>query len=245
LFDTIPLLTWLLCAATLLVAYLVRGIAGFGSGLIAIPLLALFLPLSVVVPLVVLLDYVASASHGLKDRIEIQWRQILPLLPFSALGVLAGLYLFKTVDSVMLASALGVFILLYAVYTLVGRNNGGVASGLWAVPAGSLGGLVGTLFGTGGPFYVAYLKQRGLKKSQFRATFATVFLVDGAARLGGYLVSGFFSAEWILLSAMALPIMAIGLYIGGHIHTTISQRTFQIAVSGLLMVSGLSLLLSH
>ncbi len=245
MFDTIPLVTWLLCATTLLVAYFVRGIAGFGSGLIAIPLLALFLPLSVVVPLVVLLDYVASASHGLKDRVEIQWRQILPLLPFSALGVLAGLYLFKTVDSVMLASALGVFILLYAVYTLVGRNSGGVASGVWAVPAGSLGGLVGTLFGTGGPFYVAYLKQRGLQKSQFRATFATVFLVDGAARLGGYLASGFFSTDWLVLTAMALPIMAIGLYLGGHIHTNISQRTFQIAVSVLLMVSGLSLLFSH
>ncbi len=49
-------------------AYLVRGIAGFGSGLIAVPLLSLFFPVTQVVPLVVFLDYIGSASQGLKNR---------------------------------------------------------------------------------------------------------------------------------------------------------------------------------
>lgn len=237
------LLYWVFGAGVLAVAYFVRGVAGFGSGLIAIPLLALMLPLTIVVPLVVFLDYVASASHGLKDRAHIQWHQILPLLPFSALGVLTGLYLFKAVDTVMLAHALGVFVLLYALYTLVSKDSEGKASGLWAIPAGSLGGLVGTLFGTGGPFYVVYLKHRGLPKTQFRATFATVFLMDGAGRLAGYLAGGYFDRDWILLAAMSLPLMATGLYLGGHVHTNISQRSFQVAVSMLLVVSGTSLIL--
>jgi uncharacterized protein len=38
------------------VAYLVRGVAGFGSGLIAVPLLSLAAPVPAVVPLVVALD---------------------------------------------------------------------------------------------------------------------------------------------------------------------------------------------
>ena len=236
---------WVFGATVLAVAYLVRGIAGFGSGLIAIPLLALFLPLTLVVPLVVFLDYVASASHGLKDRAQIQWRQILPLLPFTALGVLSGLYLFKTVDAVMLAHALGIFVVLYAIYTLFLKDGTGQASTLWAVPAGAMGGLVGTLFGTGGPFYVLYLKHRGLPKTQFRATFATIFLMDGAGRLIGYLAGGYFDRDWILLAAMSLPIMAAGLYLGGQVHTGISQRNFQVAVSLLLMVSGASLMLRH
>ena len=245
MFDSIPLIYWVFGAATLLAAYFVRGVAGFGSGLIAIPLLALMLPLAVVVPLVVFLDYVASASHGLKDRAQIQWRQIWPLLPFSALGVLFGLYLFRTVDPVILARALGVFILLYALYSLLARDSDRGASTFWAIPAGSLGGLIGTLFGTGGPFYVAYLKHRGLPKTQFRATFATIFLLDGAGRLSGYLASGYFDRDWIVLAAVSLPMMALGLYFGGHIHTSISQRAFQIAVSLLLVASGISLLLRH
>ena len=43
--------------------------------------------------------------------------------------------------------------------------------------------LVGTLFGTGGPFYVIYLNLRGLDRSVFRATFAMNFLIDGGVRL--------------------------------------------------------------
>ena len=108
--------------------------------------LALALPLTLVVPLVVFLDYAASASHGLKDRALVQWRQILPLVPFSALGVAAGLYLFQVIDTVSLTNALGVFIIFYAVYTLLVRNGTARASSAWAVPAGSMGGLVGTLF---------------------------------------------------------------------------------------------------
>lgn len=245
MFDAISPTLWIFGLVTLLAAYFVRGIAGFGSGLIAIPLLALFLPLTIVVPLVVFLDYVASASHGLKDRASIQWRQIFPLLPFTAIGVLAGLYLFKTIDSVMLAHALGVFVLLYALYTLLIRSGEGQASVLWAGPAGALGGMVGTLFGTGGPFYVVYLKHRGLPKTQFRATFATIFLIDGAGRLAGYLLGGYFERDWLVLAALSLPVMGVGLYLGGQVHTSISQRAFQIAVSLLLMMSGVSLLLRH
>ncbi len=244
-FDSISAPYWLFGAFTLIVAYVVRGIAGFGSGLIAIPLLALILPLTVVVPLVVFLDYVASASHGLKDHAQIQWRQIFPLLPFTAAGVLTGLYLFKTVDSIMLAHGLGVFVLLYAMYTLFVNEGSTQVSRLWAMPAGALGGLVGTLFGTGGPFYVVYLKHRGLPKTQFRATFATVFLMGGAGRLTGYFSGGFFDRDWLVLAAFSLPVMAIGLYAGGHVHTNITQRTFQVAVSLLLVVSGISLLLRH
>ena len=141
-FDTVSLAFWLFGAATLALAYFVRGVAGFGSGLIAIPLLALVLPLTLVVPLVVFLDYVASASHGLKDRAQIQWHQIFPLLPFTALGVLTGLYLFQAIDSVLLAHALGVFVVLYALYSLLAKDGDKKASRLWAVPAGGFGGVL-------------------------------------------------------------------------------------------------------
>ncbi|MCB1802083.1 MAG: sulfite exporter TauE/SafE family protein [Gammaproteobacteria bacterium] len=234
-----------MAAAVLLIAYFVRGLAGFGSGLIAIPLLALHLPLTLVVPLVVFLDYLASASHGLSDRAQIRWREILPLLPFTAVGVVLGLYLFQTIDTLVLAHALGIFIIAYAVYTLLARDKETPVSRRWAAPAGFLGGLTGTLFGTGGPFYVLYLKHRALPKTQFRATFATIFLIDGAGRLSGYLGGGFFDRDWLQLAVFAVPLMAIGLFIGGRVHTGIDQRTFQVAVSVLLIISGISLLLRH
>ncbi|HSL51291.1 MAG TPA: TSUP family transporter, partial [Candidatus Deferrimicrobiaceae bacterium] len=50
-----------------LLAYWVRGMAGFGSGLIAVPLLTLMWPVTTVVPIVVALDYLGSASQGVKN----------------------------------------------------------------------------------------------------------------------------------------------------------------------------------
>lgn len=243
MFETLTSIQLLLAAGILVVAYVVRGITGFGSGLVAIPLLALMLPITIVVPMVGLLDYTASLSHGVNHRRAIQWREIAPLMPFTLLGVLSALYIFKTVDGELLKDILGSFILLYAVYSIIGRNPHGRLSRKWSLIGGGFGGLVGTLFGTGGPFYVIYLQLRGLDKTAFRATIATIFMLDGAARIVGYGVSGFYTADTITLVLVALPVMAISLYAGGHIHTNISQQSFKRAIGLALLGSGLALLI--
>lgn len=244
LLDALTPLQIFIAAAILAVAYLVRGLAGFGSGLIAVPLLTLLTPLSLglVVPTIVLLDYMASLSQGVKNRRDIRWREIIPMIPFSLIGVLIALLFMSRSDALLLTKALGVFIILFALYTLSGYTpHKGAARG-WGVLAGVSGGMIGTLFGTGGPFYVTYFKARGLEKGQFRATFAAIFLMDGAGRLTGYATSGYFTVKFLTLVATALPVMAVFLYIGGHIHTRISQATFQRAISMLLIVSGAALL---
>lgn len=239
--STVSIPVVLFAAAVLFCAYTVRGIAGFGSGLIAIPLLALSFPLTLVVPLVVLLDFVGSAGQGVRNRALVSWQDLLPLLPFTVLGVLAALYLMDTLDAVVLRRSLGVFVLVYALYQL-SPLPAVRTTRLSAVPYGALGGLVGTLFGTGGPFYVIYLSMRGLDKGALRASFATWFVIDGALRLGGYAAFGFLSADTLLKAAMALPIAVLGLMLGGRIHTNVSQQSFRRVISILLLVSGCGLL---
>jgi uncharacterized membrane protein YfcA len=234
--DTLPYV-----AVVIAIAYVVRGIAGFGSALIAVPLLALTQPITVVVPLVVLLDYLCSATQGIKNRQHIQWQELLPLLPFTFTGVISALYLFRHLDAASLAQALGIFIVIYAVYQLLPLKhlNG---SRLLAAPAGVLGGMVGTLFGTGGPFYVIYFTLRNLDKGAFRATFATNFLIDGSIRLVGYATAGFFLGDTLDLLAIAIPTALLGLYLGGQIHTNLPQVLFTRLVSVLLLGSGTALL---
>jgi len=241
--ESLSLLQLLLAVLFLIVAYFIRGIAGFGSGLIAIPLLAMMLPVTLVVPVIGLLDYLASMTHGTSNRHAIAWRDILPLLPFSFIGVAAALYLLKTTDALVLRKVLGGFVTVYGVYSLIYAGPSRQGTRWWAIPAGGFGGLVGTLFGTGGPFYVIYLRLRGLDMTAFRATVATIFFIDGGARIVGYFASGFYTRQTMLTFAMAIPIMLVALYAGGKVHTTISPRTFQRAIGLLLVVSGLSLLL--
>ncbi|WP_052761283.1 sulfite exporter TauE/SafE family protein [Sedimenticola thiotaurini] len=231
--------------ATLVVAiaYLIRGVAGFGSGLIAIPLLALILPLSVVVPVIALLDLLASVSHGFGNRRDIGWLEIFTLLPFSLLGIGIAIYLFKTVDPDLLSTGLALFIILYSLYNLVSENMPTDFSRLWAMPWGAAGGMINALFGTGGPFYVIYLKLRGLGKDELRATIATILLFDGIGRVAGYAMGDFFNETALILVAAGLPLAALALFVGGHIQTGMSQKAFQRAISALLLVSGIALLI--
>lgn len=243
MFESLSIWQLITGTAVIAIAYFVRGVAGFGSGLIAIPLLALSLPLTVIVPVIVILDYAASASQGVRNRQAIAWRDIWPLLPFSVIGVVLALYLFRKADAVALKQAIAVFIIVYAVYSLTVKSLSRSNSRFWAVPAGGLGGFFGTLFGTGGPFYVVYLQLRGLEKTAFRATFATIFLLDGASRIAGYLISGLITLDALMLIAVMLPVMAVSLYAGGHVHTNIGQDAFKRAISILLIASGVALLL--
>ena len=243
MFETLTHLQLLAGAAILALAYLVRGITGFASGLIAVPLLTLLLPLSIVVPLIVLLDYLASLSQGINNRKDIRWRETVSIIPFSLIGVAIAFFFLSQSDTLYLTKALGVFVILFALFTLSGYQPKAKSARGWGVLAGVSGGVIGTLFGTGGPFYATYFKARGLGKAAFRATFATIFLMDGAGRLLGYATAGFFTAEFLTLLLAALPIAGIFLYIGGHVHTKLTESDFDRAISVLLIVSGSVLLI--
>lgn len=225
----------------LFVAYLVRGISGFGSGLIAIPLLTLVHPLTLVVPLVVILDFLGSAAQGVNNRSSIAWKEILPLLPFTLIGCLSALYAFNSIDTHLLTQAMAVFILFFAIYQLLPLPDL-KGSRIWSAPVGFFGGLVGTLFGTGGPFYMIYLNLRGLDKTQTRASFASYFFIDGSIRIVGFLVIGLIGLLQFKTLLYWIPAAAVGLFIGGKVHTSLSPKTFKYFISLLLVLSGYRLL---
>jgi uncharacterized protein len=229
--------------AVVAVAYIVRGIAGFGSGLIATPLLLMFLPLTTAVPLIVVLDYAASAAQGVRDRRQIAWQEIGAVLPTAVIGVAAAFWLFRAIDTRWLVKGLAVFLVAFALYQLRPNEGARQVSRTWGLPAGAFGGLIGTLFGTGGPFYVAYLHGRQLEKVAFRATFSTIFLLDGMNRIAGYALSGFFDSRFFAILLWLVPMMVAGMFVGRHLHTNIGPETFRRGISVLLIFSGSVLLL--
>ncbi|MEJ2405566.1 MAG: sulfite exporter TauE/SafE family protein [Candidatus Thiodiazotropha sp.] len=240
-FEAITPAQLIYLASVIFGAYFVRGITGFGSALVAVPLLVMVLPITLVVPTVVLLDYLASMSHGIRNFHHIQWQDLLPMLPFTLVGIVTALYLLKALQPGLLTDALGIFIIAYAIYSLLPMPplHG---SRLWAAPLGTLTGLIGTVFGTGGPFTVIYLGLRDLGKAAFRGTIATYFAIDGGLRLIGFAASGFYSEENLPLILAALPLVVLGLYVGGHIHTNLSRQGFIRIVAIVLIGSGSVLL---
>lgn len=233
----LSLLQIIFAVVVITIAYTVKGLSGFGSGLIAIPLMAFFFPLKLIVPIFALLSYTGTIYQSYKLRHEAQWRDILPLIPFSFLGIAIAVWLLVNIQAEVLTLALGVFVVLYAVYGLLPHQHK-PGSRLWAIPAGTFGGMVGALFSTGGPFYVVYLKLRQLAKGPFRATIATIFLIDGGARIAGYAVSGLYTPQVFTMVVLLWPVLFLGLWIGHHLHIKINQQQFNLGISILLIMSG-------
>jgi hypothetical protein len=235
--------TYLAAFFILLFAYFLRGITGFGSGLIAIPLLAHFLPLTFVVPMVLVLDFVASIVLSSHTRMLVRWDEIRILLPPSIIGILAGSVMLVSLPREPLLVSLGLFVIFFGLRYVFNVHSENPISRWWSIPTGLSGGLIGALFGTGGPPYVVYLSHRLHDKTQLRGTLSGLFLIDGAFRLITFLILGLLLQPEMFSSLLTgLPVTAIGLYLGNKVHLGITHRQQLAIIGSLLLVSGGSLL---
>lgn len=231
--------------AVLSLAYFVRGISGFGSGLIAVPLLALRFPLPEVVPFMLIADFGASALVGGLSFRQVAWPEIRRLLPATVIGVVLGTHLLVSLPAALLLTLLGGFVLAFALRTLLLQRQAFTpTSPRWAWPAALSGGAVSGLFGTGGPPYVIYLSHRIENKSALRATLSALFFLEGLLRIVTFLFAGLLLGHEVWRNALiAAPLIVVALYVGSHVHARLTHRQMLQGVSLLLLASGASLLL--
>jgi uncharacterized membrane protein YfcA len=246
-------LTWpltpgetLWCAAALFAGYTVRGVAGFGSGVVATPLLAFALPLSTIAPLITFLGAFVSVRQALRDRGLIDWRRIAAFVPGILAGVPIGLWLFRVADGHLLIKALGAYVIAYALYSLAAAHWHPLAKPPrgTALVVGTLGAIVATLFGgLAGPIYVTYLDAARLPMRVFRVTVSTTLLALSVVRSIGYLASGVFPIQdFLLVGAAAVPVY-LGALAGDRLHDRLDPATFRRVIGVLLVCSGTALLL--
>ncbi len=238
----LPPETLLIAALIVAGAFVIFGITGFGSTIIAVPLLAHFLPLKFVIPMFVLLDFAAALRTGFKFHATIAKRELAWLVPCMLAGIAAGVFLLVSLPGDLILTALGVFVFGYGLYAASGREPAFKLNRLWALPVGGFGGVISALFGAAGPLYVIYLGARGLDAAQVRATMSVVFIITTGTRIVLFALAGLFAQEGLLTSAaiFALPMLA-GLWIGHHMHVTLSRRRLLQVIGALLIVSGGSL----
>jgi uncharacterized membrane protein YfcA len=227
-----------------LAAYVILGLSGFGSALVNIPLLAHFLPMQTIVPMIVAVDFSATFATQLRFRRDIETAELRLVVPFMVVGILAGVTLLATLPARITLVALGAFVAGYGAYRLLAPARAASISRAWGVPTGLAGGLVGGLFGVGGPIYAAYMAARLEEPAKMRATLSAIFACSTGLRLTVFLLSGLLlrSDVWWGVALM-LPGMLLGLHIGHRLHGRLDRKRISIFVSVLLIASGLSVLL--
>ena len=228
------------------VAYVIFGIAGFGTALVASPMLAFFMPVSKIVPLLALLDFSAAVTKITKDRNKANVAELKRLVPLMIVGSIvgAGILFFTKPDILLLL--LGAFVVCYSIYSLSGYKLAGRLGPKSSIPFGLVGGVFSALFGSGGFLYAIYLAGRIEAKEQIAVTQSTLIGLSTLTRLVLFLVAGIYADRSLLLIAAILaPAMLIGIFIGRHITLRLSKAQFIRVVNVLVLLSGIFLLIRY
>jgi uncharacterized membrane protein YfcA len=107
---------------------------------------------------------------------------------------------------------------------------------------GTVGGMFGALFGSGGFLYAIYLNSR-LPKEAARATQSALISCSTVVRLSLFAVAGVYAELPLLVLALCLlPAMAVGLWIGRRLTLRLSREAFVRLVTWLVLASGIALI---
>ena len=240
----LPVLSAAIVGAVVFFAFFVRGVSGFGSATIAIPLLAHVIPMRLAVPLLLLLDFIATVATMRIDRAMVDTAEVRRLIPFAIAGVVVGASLLIRLPAAYLLSGLGILVMLFGIRTLIKPGEDEPVSAYWAAPAGFTGGVFGGMFGSGAATpYVIYLTHRLRDKRRVRATFSGFAFFDYGFRIIAFIATGLLlQLPLAMLLAIGVPAMALGQYLGNRIHHRISNEQALRVIGTLLILSGISLL---
>ena len=234
---------WVVAPLAVILGYTVFGLSGFGSTAITVPILAHFLPISYLVPLMALLDLASALLVGTKGREHVSKAELRTILPFIFIGFVIGGTVLVGVPDKWLRTALGVFATVVGIYSIFNPTLHKTISRLWAIPAGIAGGAVATIFGAGGPIFATYLSGRLHDKNEVRSTVSTLISISAFCRAIVYAVSGLLLHLSLLIGMVAMaPFVWIGLGIGRRIHVGLTQQQMRRVVGAILVVTGASLL---
>jgi len=241
--SQLPLLFWVVAPLTILFAYTVFGMSGFGSTVIAIPILANWLPLTFLVPLMALGDLVAAVFVGGTNRRHVSGAELKRLLPFMILGIALGVTVLVSVPQEPLKIGLAFFAMAVGLHSILNPSPKGTISPWWCVPAGTVAGILAAVFGAGGPVNVAYLAGRLRDKGEIRSTVSVIISVSATLRTAFYALAGLVLKAGLLAAfAMAVPFAWAGIAIGTRIHIGLSNEQMRRAVGVVLVASGAVLL---
>lgn len=232
---------WLLAIVGLTLTGISKsGFAG-GAGVLAVPLLALVMPVSeaaaLCLPLLLAMD--AKAVHYYWR--DCDWPTLARLLPAAVLGITAGGLLFGLLPDPVLLVGLALLCLLFGLWShLLGPlARLPKASYLW----GSLSGLTSTLVHAGGPPLNIYLLSLGMAKRRWLATAALFFSAMNLIKIVPYAINDQWRSDLLWLSLLLVPVALFGVWLGYQIQRRLDESRFMAACRGLLLGSGVALLI--
>lgn len=218
-------------------------LAGFGSSTLLVPMAVLFMDVRSAV-------FIVACFHLFNNifKVRLFWRKIdfrtfllfgIPSIAFAFLGALC----IALLPVALIKTVLGIFLIVFAVYSLF-KPRLALKKAVWsAVLGGSISGFFAGLIGMGGAIRGAFLISFDLAKEIYVGTSAMIAMVIDLTRIPTYLATGAVgSDEYFILLPFLLVSAYIGVRTGKRLLDRINQETFRRIVSAALLLIGIKIL---
>lgn len=234
------------------VAFVARGATGGASSMVFNAIFLALVALGVTGELTIRdgLYWLAIANAGASISMAWTLRSMLRFSPVTALYLLGlvpanivfTIVLTRLTDMRVLGVALGAAIVISGVYQVATPNIAPASDRSvrrWAFPAGVGSGVVGGLFGMGGPVALLFFGRATTDPSEFRAHLTVTTFFGGLTRIIVLFGQGVYDIERLAVVALTVPAIALGIVVGFRVHRYLRPGPFRMGVGSLIIGAGL------
>ena len=219
--------TYLWICIIVFFAAFTQGLSGFGSVLVALPLLAIFLDIKTVIPLAALYGISIASLLLIQLWRHFEWKKIYPLLIGATVGIPIGVFFLKELNRDMIQWILGIILISYSMYSLFFKSSrSGIREG-WAYLFGFFGGCLGGTLSASGPPVIVYTSLQPWSKDRIKVTLQGFFILSSLMVVFAHAVSGMTTLVVLRIFGISLPILILGTYVGAYFYGMIGGEGYR------------------
>src|SRR5262245_40017729 len=235
-----PIVFYPLFLAATFAAALVAGLSGFAFALIAAAVwLHLLTPLQTAT-LLIAFGLIVQGVAVWKLRRALDWQRLWPFVLGAAFGVPVGVAILDWADQRQLRAGIGMFLVLYSIYSLARPSLKPVRGGGAPLDAGVgvLNGVLGGATGFAGIVVVIWCGLRGWPRDVQRTVFQPVGVATFAMTALWLGAKGTVALDTVALFLIGLPVLLAGTWLGLKLYGRLDEASFRRIVLVLLLASG-------
>ena len=227
-------------------AGIVQGISGFAFAIIFLAIMQYFLPYTELLALSSILCVIMLAVNAFVYRHHIIWKWIPVPLIINFIFTISSIFLLEyTMNFPYWHKLLGIVFILLSLYMYFLQQKIQIRPTLGnALLFCGAGGILGGLFGVGGPPVVLYFLGIADKKETYLSTTQMFFFINMLYDLAGRMYSGMVTPLLFQYAAFCIVPILLGLWIGNKIFQHIDSATLKKIVYLLMFLDGWYMLLS-
>lgn len=237
--------TSIFISCALILSAFTFSFAGFGFGLVAVPLLSLVLPVkdavAIQLPFSVFLVVINSYRYGK----FIKWDELKPLFIGSAAAIPAGVYSLNLLPDTLMKRALSLFVVLAVLFDRKSKGQGKLGEFAQTGPGGIILGMISGWFigayTTGGPPAVIYATARFPEPRKAKGAMGLYFLATDVLIILLFTMTGLLTLELFFRSLRFTPAVFLGFFFGAYVFKNITRRTYLLGVHFLLFMAAIML----